>query len=1536
MVQIRYFLSFFTILSLFFGGVFLELPFNTGSAYVFASESAVKDQGSARPILIRVGAYVNPPKIYKNDANQVVGLFPDILKDIAREEGWILDYVWGTWQECLDRVEQGKIDIMVDVAYSEARSRRFDFSDQTVLMNWGVVYTRSDSPIDTIMDLNHKTIAVMGKSIHSQGKNSIRDLTRRFEISCRYKEVEDYQAVFEDLKDQQVDAGVVNRLFGALHKSDYQVVDSPVVFNPRHLKFAFPKHSKRRIQLKSEVDAHLKKLKTDSSSVYYQIIKAYLSGAEKPWVITETRDETKTISMSDAEKAWVREHNAIKVGFDPEFVPFEYLSKAGEYEGIASEFLELIGKRIGIQFIPQMNFSWEESILKAKEKQIDVLPCMGITKEREAHFLFSKPYLSFSRVVVTRNNARVKSLDDLENLVVAVQEHSSHSGYLKESTRINPVHFPTFESAMKSVSMEDTDAVVGNLTVATHMIREQGLSNLKIAAFVSEKTFPLAFAIRKDWPELLGLIDRALASITPAERTRIQKNWFHVEINQSRDRLFKTMLTEPELKWIQNHPVIRTGIDSGYAPYSFLDSENRFNGLAVDILNRIQEMTGLEFHHLPDLTWPQIITGAQIQKVDLILTCVKTKSRESFLDFTDIYIPTPLVIMTRTDYDGISLGRDLPYKRVALVKGYSSTQKIMKEYPQVVPVFVDTPLEGLKTVANNQAEAYVGVLGINVFHARQNGLTNLKVAASYDDGKNGQRLAVRKDWPILRSILSKALQAIPLEEKTAIFQKWLPIESKGESMHFMSLLKDHEKQWLTAHPIVRVCSDPNYAPLEFKKDDGRYHGIAIDYLKLLEENLGIRFEIQDIENWSKGVEQVKAGKIDMISGIMETAPRKEHFSFTTPYLEIPIVIFTRNDTTYVGSLKELSRKKVLVVQGYATAEMISRDYPLVELVEASTIENALAMLENKEATACVASILTAGYYVGKRNFASLKVAGKTPYTARVSMAVRKDFDVLAGILQKFFHFLPETEKNTIYRKWISIKYEHQTSLATLFKTILPILLLLFILMYWVKRLKSEIRLRKKTEQQLFVAKQQADSANRAKSTFLANMSHEIRTPMNAILGYTQLLGRDTNLTTDQKSSLTTINKSGEHLLLLINDILELSKIEAGRFDLTAKVFDLYELLDTVFRMFKVRADEKGVFLKLHQSDDLIRIIKADEGKIKQILINLLSNALKFTAYGGITLRVMSASSDSTPNRGVLITFEVEDTGRGIAKEDLKRIFHSFEQVGDSSLHEGTGLGLTISQKFAALMDGDISVSSKKNKGSVFRFSCRAEKGSKADLEAVFYYRDVIKLADGQKKIKALIADDKPTNRHLLSKMLERAGFVTKEVNDGKQAVELWQAWYPDIILMDLVMPVMDGTTAIKEIRRQTTLPQPVIIAVTASILRDEKEGVLKQGANDFLSKPFLEGELFYLIEKHLGVDFVYAEESSMDENSVPETVDQVGVLPLKLKDELVSALKLGHTKRINTGIDQVSQYAPHLFKRFKDLAAGFEYQKILEIIGPDK
>ena len=475
---------------------------------------------------------------------------------------------------------------------------------------------------------------------------------------------------------------------------------------------------------------------------------------------------------------------------------------------------------------------------------------------------------------------------------------------------------------------------------------------------------------------------------------------------------------------------------------------------------------------------------------------------------------------------------------------------------------------------------------------------------------------------------------------------------------------------------------------------------------------------------------------------------------------------------------------------------------------------------------------------------------------------------------------------------------------------------------------------------------QAQNANQAKSRFLANMSHELRTPLNAILGFTQLMTRDTSIGLELQENLEIINRSGEHLLKLINDILEMSKIEVGQVTLNETQFDLHLMLKSIEDMLRLKANAKNLILGFEIASDVPRIIETDEGKLRQIIINLLGNALKFTQTGSVVLRVQKESSNKLEQEQIeflfadtySLYFAVEDTGPGIEPEEIKQLFTPFEQtrVGRVS-NEGTGLGLSICHKFVELMGSELIAESTVGQGSIFHFQIplREQPATIGASSQNSPQGKVMSLANNQPAYRILAVDDVPASRLLLKKLLTTIGFEVREAGDGEEAISVWQEWQPELILMDMRMPIINGYEATKQIKAQSAGKDTIVIALTASAFEEERVEILSAGCDDFMRKPFQEEELLAKIGQYLNVDYCYEQtvEVEIDAKNLQQELSKasLAVMPESWRSQLYDAAAQVDNQEIFQLLQEIPEDYQSLAQGLADLAEQFRCDKIIDL-----
>ncbi|HQC37582.1 MAG TPA: ATP-binding protein, partial [Thermotogota bacterium] len=470
-----------------------------------------------------------------------------------------------------------------------------------------------------------------------------------------------------------------------------------------------------------------------------------------------------------------------------------------------------------------------------------------------------------------------------------------------------------------------------------------------------------------------------------------------------------------------------------------------------------------------------------------------------------------------------------------------------------------------------------------------------------------------------------------------------------------------------------------------------------------------------------------------------------------------------------------------------------------------------------------------------------------------------------------------------------------------------------------------------------IARKVAEEANRAKSVFLSNMSHEIRTPLNAIIGFAQILKRDSSLSPKQVEQLQTIARSGEHLLKLINDILDLSKIEAGKLQIHPSPFDLHKLIADIENMFRFRAEEKGLQFIVELKESVPQYVRSDEGKLRQILINLLGNSVKFTKIGGIVLRLKAGSpgKEETLQKELCLFIEVEDTGPGIPEDEISQIFDSFRVSSAGRAAGGTGLGLAITKNLLELMGGGISVNSHVSRGSIFRFELPIVRLENLEVEENRAKRTIVGLEPRSGPYRILIVDDQKDNRELLRDLLEPIGFRVRTAQNGQEGLYLFERWFPNLILMDMRMPILDGYEATRKIKATERGRKTPVIAVTASAFEDEEKSVSATGVDGYLRKPVCPDDLFELIEKLLKARFLYKDPETAPSDSERAPLIQqedLASIPDSVRLEMRKALEEGEMLKLKGLIDRIKESDPRIAQGLLFLVKRYDYEQLGKLL----
>lgn len=682
---------------------------------------------------------------------------------------------------------------------------------------------------------------------------------------------------------------------------------------------------------------------------------------------------------------------------------------------------------------------------------------------------------------------------------------------------------------------------------------------------------------------------------------------------------------------------------------------------------------------------------------------------------------------------------------------------------------------------------------------------------------------------------------------------------------------EDEAAFIEEHPVIKLGVDPEFVPFEFIDKDGEYKGIATDYLSLISKKTGLKFEVAEGLTWPQAYDKALSGDVDVLPAISKTEERELHFLFSEPYYYFKRVIVTIDKETRISGIEDLEGLTV-AVQKNSSHHSYLLSYPKINLSLYSSVEDALTAVANGTERAFIGNLATTNYLIRSTALTNLKfIAFEAEKQQAIYFAVRKDWPELVSIINKALDTITVEEKIAINNKWIDL--ETETDYGPIIRTILIvgafIAAVLGISFYWIIRLRKEIKKRKLIQIDLEKAKREAEEANEFKSNFMARMSHEIRTPLNAITGMAYLLKKTDNPST-QSMYVDRITQASNTMLSIINDILDYSKIEAGKVELEITSFSMDQVIQDVVNIVSYKIEEQEIGFKLSKDPLIPNWFYGDPKRIEQVLLNILNNAAKFTSSGEVSLDIRLVAKE---NEKYHLSFTVRDTGIGMTEEQVNKLFTPFTQA-DSSITRrfgGSGLGLSIVKNLIDMMGGKIQVFSTPGEGSTFiiHLSLSADKEKEKEYAKMFSGKHL-------KGIRTLVLEKTGSNINLIENYLNTFGMHCELTTSPSSALSMLEAADGkfadpfDLFIVDYDTPLEGGFKFIESIRNNNRIVKmPKFIMLLPMMREDLFDKIDEYGIDMGIGKPIIPSILLNGIMDIFKLKAVSATQSSIKKENRP-------------------------------------------------------------------
>ena len=997
------------------------------------------------------------------------------------------------------------------------------------------------------------------------------------------------------------------------------------------------------------------------------------------WLPASLAAAPKPVELTQAERDWLAAHPRILIGSDAQWRPFVWQRPDGSQDGIETDLVARINALTGANLQLVLGH-WADMVARAERGELHGLAASASHPERAGRFLFSTSPYSTYKFIFTRQRGAITAMADLAGRRVGVlRANLSDAKLLANWPAIIPVAIDSPLELAVAVQNALVDAAISSANLEW-IAAENQLPDLHIAFPVPGSQLELRYSIGKEYAPLLGIIDKALAAIDPAAMMQILRRWGTEEYPN-------IPLSADERAWLAKKEIVRVRIGE-QPPWEI--NRPAAEGMTVDYLRIIGRLFDIDFRFVPaEDSWAEgfaDMAGAHRQ-YDLLPAAKRTDERLATLAMSEDYLASPWMIFTRKDTQDIQLLTDLRGRTVAVERGYVMQGLLQSGEPAIVQSVADSTRDALLAVSAGGADAYVGNLLVADYLMQAHGIVNLRVAGATPFGEHRQAMVTRKEWAPLISLIDKGLKAIPAEQHAAIRQRWLASVGDGARAGPLDLNAE-ERAYLEA-TVVRRAFAAAWRPFDFADADGAPTGVAEDYWALIRDKLGLRETSNRRAPYSDILAAIERGDADLYPATTRTADRERFALFSDPYEHYPIAVAGAAYAGLFAGTATLAGLRVAVGRDYSAYHLLQAYSPGIDFVRVDDTRAALEAVAAGKAAVAVDILPVLHQQIEDFPPGRVKLVGITDVEFPLEVMVSRRLAPLLPLINRAIAAITPEERAAIHHQWLLRQVVIAPDYRLVWQVLAAALLILTIILYWNHRLHREVARRQRAERELKLARDMADQASRAKGDFLANMSHEIRTPLNAVIGLTRL-SLETGPPGVLREYLGKIDLAARTLLALINDILDLSRIEADKLQPRQEPLALTEVLDRVRAMTEQQAAEKGLTLHIAGPTQPVGTLLGDAPRLTQVLLNLVGNAVKFTPRGEVTLAVDLEDQDAHALR---VTFRVSDTGIGIPAGRRADLFEPFTQVDTASTraHGGSGLGLTISARLVALMGGRLEV-----------------------------------------------------------------------------------------------------------------------------------------------------------------------------------------------------------------------------------------------------